>query len=715
MTSKSSFWVSVKENQKRRIWVWVIALLLQMINYLGTLMVYITRIRKWYDEGVYGARKEYQTALCEAARDALSFGDRQWLVVGVLATVIAMQGFSYLYDRRKVDLYHSVPVPRKARFRVIYLGGIVMYLLTAIVSLILGTVVAGAMGAVNSEVLEAVALGFVWNLLFFMVLYHAMILAVMLTGNWFVTLLVYGALNIYEVGIYLLLESFKSHFFRTVSTLYVTVEPKLSPLYDYYTNIYQLKSISGNPGRLLKMILPYCGKWIMIAVGLLAAAYFLYDRRASESAGRAIACRKVEPVFKVACAIPLSAMVGMIVYEASYNSASLMAVSMVVSGLLFCGVMEILYDFDLRSAVKHLISTGVAFIGILAVFFIFEQDLLGYDQYIPRADQIESMVVSFDCDYQEYFEETETGINYIGKSDYHMEHMFITDVEPVLALAQKSLQEEWSEMKDGRSVNVVYRLKSGRRVGRCFTVDFDNPVNAGYLDEILGSTEYQDGMYQSMTEPGMYDRVSKITYSNGVTEMTLPAEDIRKLIELWNTDMRQMNFSRLHENYPCGSLTLTFKGSYFTLQWPVYESFGNTIYYLREQGAYYPIQLEAKDIESISITNYHHELYDNSDVESGVRVLTEEAATEYDEYVDRTVMADFYDEEEIAEILENIYPTYEMNTTWNSYEGMDQNYDVQVSFKPDTTYPYRRGAYYFSFQFFDGKVPEFVEKATALQ
>lgn len=714
MMSKNSFWVNIKENQKRRIWVWIVAALLQAVSYLGILMIYITRIRKWHEEGMYKTEILYKEALYDAARDALAFRQYQGLIVGVLATIIALQGFSYLYDRRKVDLYHSVPVSRKRRFFVIYLGGIGIYLLTTCAALLVGNVMAAAMGALNGQVMAATAISFVWNLFFFLILYHTMILSVMLTGNWVVTMLVYLFLNLYELVMYEIWYEYESYFFRTASTFYGERKPKLSAVYDYFSMSYQLKSNGKDLALITKMILPYCGKWIMIAVGLLAAAYLLYRARASEAAGRALAYRRAEPVLKVAGAILAAALVGLVIYEASYSSVLLMAAGMGISGVLFCFVMEIMYDFDLRSAFRHMVSTAAAFVGIMAVFFIFDQDLLGYDKYVPSADQVESVAISLSDEYTDYYEETGNGIRYVSMSDYQSEHMFLHNAEPVLALAEKSLNEEdWSKMKDGRTVNVLYRLKNGRQVGRCFQIDLDNPSNEEYLNEIIGSQEYKEGIYQTMTEDAVYERIGSISYTNGVTEVTVPAGEVMELKEKWNEDMRQMNFTDLRENLPCGSIQMNFQSSYMTVHLPVYESFAHTISYLKEKDAFYPVQLSAEDIESVSITNYHHELYDNAGAEDVVGVS--QAATSYDYYEDRTVVKEFSDKEEIAEILQCIYPAYDMNTTWNSSEAMDQNYDVQIMFRMDSAYPYQRGVYYFSYQFIGGRVPEFVEKATAVQ
>ena len=66
MTSKSSFWVSCKENHKRRIWVWIVALLTQAMMYVGVLTVYLSRIRRWNSMAAYRTAEDFQNALYQA-------------------------------------------------------------------------------------------------------------------------------------------------------------------------------------------------------------------------------------------------------------------------------------------------------------------------------------------------------------------------------------------------------------------------------------------------------------------------------------------------------------------------------------------------------------------------------------------------------------------------------------------------------------------------
>ena len=41
MTSKNSFLASCRENHKRRVWVWIVAVLSQLLVYGGMMMIYL--------------------------------------------------------------------------------------------------------------------------------------------------------------------------------------------------------------------------------------------------------------------------------------------------------------------------------------------------------------------------------------------------------------------------------------------------------------------------------------------------------------------------------------------------------------------------------------------------------------------------------------------------------------------------------------------------
>lgn len=700
MTSRNSFWASCKENHRRRIWVWIVAALAQAVSYVGVLTLYLSRIRRWNEDGVYRKAGEFQEAMYKATQDALGFQDNLLLILIGLAVIIGMQGFSYLYDRKKVDMYHSVPVDKNRRFFVVYVNGIVIYLATTLVNLLIGAVMAMVQRAVDSEVMAVVGLGFVWNFLVFLTMYHTVILAVMLTGNRLITLCVAGVFVMYESFVYQLVNSLQYAFFKTKDSFYVSHEPKFSVVEDYVDHTWEIKRLS-EAREMAVEALPFYGKWIVLAVVLLAAAWFAYRRRPSEAAGRAIAFRILEPLFKVFVVIPAAVGLGMWVYNAGYGNTTLMLVTVTVSGLIACAVMEVLYDFDLKSMFRHLVSSGIAVAGVVFTFFIFKEDLFGYDKYIPAENKLESIALIVDY-YPDFWDEE---FAYMSIADASEAYMYIEDTAPVLALAERAQGRDPEDMDDPRSMHVLYRLSSGMKVGRTFYLDFSDPDTAKLLDRITETQAYKEGTFKIMTDEDSFDQAQKITWLNGAVEVTLPVEDAGKIREAYLKDMEQFSFTLARNNRPTGEIRFRLP-NWMACTIDVYESFENTIAYLQSQEAFYPVQLNAADIESITVTNYHYEQQEEKE-------LTYDASPDYDFPEDSTVTETFYEEEQFAGIVEAIYPNM-LSSPWSDYKEMDNNYSVSVTFKKDTDYPFIRSDYSFNYQFFADKIPAFVAEATAL-
>lgn len=708
MTLRNSFWVNSKENHKRRIWVWIVVVLIQLMAYVGILTVYLSRIRMWNSEGSYRTHEEFQKAMYQAAKDALGFQDNLLFAVLIMAAVIGIHGFSYLFDRKKVDMYHSVPVNKNKRFAVIYVNGIIIYLVSVLLSLLIGVVTAAIQGAMNSDVMAVVGLGFLWNFLFFLVMYHIAIFAVMVTGNRFITICVTGGLIGYEYVIYMLCSKMKYAFFETVSGFYITQQPKLSVIYDYSFNIWSFK-MAENANAIAREVLPYYGKWFILALVILAAAWLCYVRRPSEAAGKAIAFPRLEPVIKVAVAIPAGVGLGMWVHAAAYYNMLLTAASMVVGGAFVCAFIEVIYDFDIKSCFRHLLSSAIAVAGIVLIFVTFKQDLLGYDRYLPTVDQLDSIALGVD-----YFGEFwDKDFSYMGYAEFSEEHMFLKDVEPVLTLAEKAQQDKQENMDDPRIVNVLYRLKSGRKVGRCFYVDFSNPANEALMNRIVGTSEFKVGTYQIMTDMESYDQAVGITYSNGAVKVALPVEDIRKLREAYVQDLTKADFTLMNSKRPCGQIRIAMP-NWIESRLDVYDSYENTIAYLQSRDAFYPVELDLDAIADITVNNFHFELDDDDSTQVlGVETREAVAVSDYMYDGDHTVTKTFFEKDEIEEIIASIYPA-SMSSIWNDGRELDENYDLFITFKKDTTYPYDRsniGVYY---KFYTGQVPQFVVEGTAV-
>lgn len=723
MTSKSLFLVRSKENHKRRIWVWIVSMLIQLAFYPGIMIVYLARIRNYNAVGHFDTAVRFKDAMFGAAADALGFKNQAPWVVLILAAMIGAQGFAYLYSRKKVDMYHSVPISSKNRFTVVYINGIIIYLVSYLISVILALGLAGINGAVNGRVLIECGLAFVLNVLYFLVIYNIVIFAVMLAGN----IIIAGGIAVVLLGIDLALElllgDMKEYFLSTADNVFVDdMDVKFCVLADYADNVNHWRTAVILPD-IVNGVLPFYMKFLVFAVIFGILAYLFYKKRPAEAAGRAIAFPVVKPILKIAVAVTAGIMVCALLYNSifQYTDATVISFGSVVllcgsAGLaaLLCSIcLEAVYEFDVRAAVKHIVSTCVSVVIAMAVFGIYYFDMFGYDSYVPEPVKVESAAIHFFYE-QSYFEidESDGSSHSIRETDYYKDNMFLTDIDAICSLIEKGRESEWNteSMEDGRYIYVLFRLKSGREVSRRYAVDFADSSNEELLDRILGTKEFREGNYQIFKAEDMIQgNVWQVSYSNGTMAAELSVE-ASKLREAWMKDMEQFDFSLARNNLQCGYMDFSIINTPRTWRLPIYEDFKNTIAYLEEEGVYIPAKVRAEDVASITVVNWNRDKQ-NGDAWDTYAAGSESAVAYYSqmEYQRRET----YDNpDEIAEIINAIYPEDMCYyRRWSSSKAYDDNYDVYITFKTDAEYKYIPEPY--SYEFISGQVPDFVKEMTS--
>ena len=217
MMSKNSFLVSMKENNKRRIWLWIISALFWFFYYPVYMAMAMSRWQEYNRlNGLMGAAA--QGRLEDATYGWLKFSQVATILsIIMIATVCAIQGFSYLYSRKKVDMYHSVPVKKSRRFAVISINGVLIFFIPYAINLFLAMLVAWMNGGMNGDNFTAAMLAMCLNLLLFMGVYGLSLIAVMLTGNLIVTILAVLVFLAYELVVKVILEEYKRSFFSYYS------------------------------------------------------------------------------------------------------------------------------------------------------------------------------------------------------------------------------------------------------------------------------------------------------------------------------------------------------------------------------------------------------------------------------------------------------------------------------------------------------------------
>lgn len=757
MMSKSSFWGSLKENSKRRLWVWVLALLAFMLVLPLVLAMQLSTVHqqfRWLSEsyGATAANEIIHKNILETVEGILGASGILMAFTAVFSVVNGIQGFSWLYSRKKIDFYMGMPVKRSKRFLVIWLNGILMYLIPYVLGLVVSMLIAAGNRGLDAGVVKVILEAMFVHLLLYLCVYHMAVLAVMLTGNIVITGMGFLVFCLYEWMIRRVDYVYKSRFFRYFSTSSYDASPELSP-FSMYAKIVEGDTAMAGQVKMMVMMLAF-------AAVLGGISYVCYKKRPAESAGWAMVFPVTRPVIKVLLVVPMALLMGdMISNEVGYRPMEgtsgiwyvILALFLVV--ILGCAAIQVIYEFDIKGALhkkRHIVISGI----LAALFFmVYRYDLLGYDSFVPDPEKVESVAFLPDqyeqVDYMGSWIGIENGR--IVDRGYSDRDMYLSDVDNVCGLVQYSMEqydglfpkgEEVGYTKDmdgdgyWSSVKVIYRMKNGREVTRRFWVDVDDEQSGAYLDRIIGSPEFKEGyligasdrLSQAISGNGKYQ--INAYYGNLVYEQKMREAELIKLLECYRADVETFNFTRVKESVPAGAIRITLTkdisnnyygrgSSTMEIGINIYPFFDESIAYLKELGYYMDRQINVEDIDRIYITNQNSETYRKMEELQKTTAGTDailEAMPEAEVYgvsdIDTTGYADYTDRNDIEKLADCIYPEGMLTYRWDKGSSREHDYNVLVYFKADSEMSRKAGTYA-DYVFREGEVPLFVQEDTA--
>jgi hypothetical protein len=652
MTLKSLFFKLQIEDVKRRIWTGVLAMLVFFLDLPVIAAMYL---------GNYNYNKEhnfgYYKLITDYIIDYLKSANVFLIIITVVgACICALSGFSFLHSRKKVDLFHSIPVRREMIFAVQYVNGILIYLIPYVVNLLLCYIIFIIYGGMSITAVQFTLTTLLINLLFFMLIYTIIIIAVLLTGNFIVSCLGAGAFLAYGPALMITKSAYFSSFFKTYYS--VTSEYDmftfLSPIGIYYreskSNHWETKAVV-----------------LVVTLILIVFALLLYKKRPSEAAGKAMAFSISKPIIKFLLAIPLTLMGGMLFRSISSSDHTIWFIfGLAFSLLLSYAIIEIIYNFDIRSAFRHkkqlLLYAGV----IILVSCVFQFDLLHYDSYLPAKANIESMSVNFQ------------GVAQNLNMDRNMKAMKLTDIDAAYRLCQAGSKEMKTYSSDAQTENlshsytVRFDLKNGRTVYRNYQLYEKN--NYDLMNQVYSDPKYKEGsidIFQwKITEQG------NITCNDNFNtkEFTLEKNQFEKFLTIYKDDLKTLTLDDLAAGNPLTHINIRMSVGH-NFDYYVFPKFKNTIAFLKEHGFDAGKKLDVSDVKAIEVRSS----------QSG----------ESKQYSSK-------------EQLERILPSIVENEfAWNNQAVIDTetDYDVVVITK-DAFENQSKNSYFFE----KGKVPDFVLK-----
>lgn len=248
-----------------------------------------------------------------------------------VSILVAVCVFMYLTRERDAYTIHSFPFTRTTLFMSHYLAGLAILLVPPVIIELLLALVARLQGLNVLLVVLIYLLEWVIQIIFF---YSLACVVVMLTGNPFMSLLIYFVLNFLTVGVRLLYSSLAELFVygNQGSDAFWYLDGKvvkiLTPVYNFFlrnndsiatyrileddTRVLNYKEMIQNVGATAYYILP--------AVLFIAVALILYRVRKLEAAGDMIAFNWGRPVFRVVFVFCASLLFALGVYYLSFGN-----------------------------------------------------------------------------------------------------------------------------------------------------------------------------------------------------------------------------------------------------------------------------------------------------------------------------------------------------------------------------------------------------------
>jgi len=728
MTSKSLFFKLMKEDFKTRVWTLAISILIFFFSLIVATAMMISF--NLYEGSAYSYK-------ADLALNFISYIDVKnpffGMIFIVLALVMAMSGFSYLYSKKKVDMYHSLPVKREVLYFVKIINGILIVVIPFAISEILASLLILANTGEIMVITSALWSIAEWTLLFILS-YFLTVFSIMLTGNMLIGILACGFFSFYFPLISLVLKGYQSTFFDTYYTSGFIIENVLPNMSSFMLmfNIFELKWLT----RIIIVILA--------SIVFLFINLFLYKKRASEAAGKSVSFNVIKLPIKSMMVIFMSILMYLLGYEVMNDSIGWGLFGLIVSGVITHCVMEIIYNQDFKKIFAKKIELLVLIIISIFIAAAFQFDIFGYDSYIPSASQIKSTAVIsnlLESNSEQYYNKVEISDGYYNDSfvdvDYAsdskieadlIKKMDIQNKDAVLELARQGIEAAKYDLElygNFDKVLISYKLKNGRTVGRVYYVDLDQSTSG--LSSVYADESYKKSIYPILSEDA--ENIVSLDF-NGImdndTHIVFHDDELKKkLVETYKKELMNLDYETKLKSYPFASIRFNnefmedalkkYAGFNYTSDsttavnskwenvyanslesvgfYPIYPEFKETLALLKEMDVEVIYKFPAEYVESIDVS---YNDWENNDPDNNIE--------EVESYSSETTPKTFTDKRDIEEILDKLVIC---DSPYKENLNEDRNYAAIINTGNLESSAYRG---YNSYGFKKGNIPDIVKK-----
>lgn len=597
MTSKHLFFKAMREDLHNRGWMIALSVLGSFLALPVTWLIYSNNIHYYGPYLIVGRLDDIYDVVVIFWENIANY------LVGVMsiggALVAALAGFRFIFHKDQVDTWHSLPVKRDTLFWVCYVNGIIVWLLPLLIGTILtvvlsGGVVLGKWGGSAELVYEAVRLAAgsfaVWTVVFLLV-YDLVLLAMMFSGNVLNTMVSMLIMGLGSACLYVLGLSMCEHYFD--SFLIYDSENALSAMYA--SPFVSVVSLLLERGREIEEYSIWFN--LLIAAVMAVCAWLLYRKRPSELAEQGIRSRGFSTVLRLVTTLG-AGVAGWMFFAAMTNDGIVWSVfGTLLAAVLVHGILDVVFRMDFHAFFAHKLQMAGTAAAVLIVCFAFYGDWFGYDNYLPKKEQIAGIGVKVESLTNRYG---------FGRTDlYPLEAMRDQDTETAYAFLQKMTGKIHYSSPKIESVEVCVTLKNGRKYYRRYHM---GEAERELLMPIVSSGEYLDYAYCLNESVAKTHEVTlqPVRGRQYFAEKKFAEGELLNLIRAYNQDvLENPEAVLLGEDRILTEMNLSFvrADSYeVTANLDIYESMGRTIEALKALGyEEYVTPWKAAEVTSVNL------------------------------------------------------------------------------------------------------------------
>lgn len=402
------------------------------------------------------------------------------MIVAVIAALMnSINEFIYLYSGKKTDFYHGLPMKRSEMFIERVVTGLIYYVIPYVVMEFLMICIGAARGFFTLEIMGMAVKMFGLHLLIYLVIYFSIVLIICVTGNMLMGILCLTGMYLYGLVLNMLMLSYGTAFLHTFTG-------------ERRYGIFKLLVNYTSPGTLiLSMLNEYAygnaGR-LIVAVALLTVvlAFFswqAYVRRPSEAAGRSMVYQWVAGLIKFMVVVPVGLGIGWIFYTLTTGESQRIwwCFGLVLGTILSHGLIESVYYMSFQKFFARKVQLILAGVLVAGCALIYQKDLLHFDSYIPKQDEIASVNVNMNSGDPDYYAVADRNGEF-----YEVTNMYSWDDSKAAFSGQNGIGDEtYAALLDiveqNKETNtedtaysyfscVKYTLKSGRIVYRNYWI-----------------------------------------------------------------------------------------------------------------------------------------------------------------------------------------------------------------------------------------------------